>query len=283
MGFERVTILGVGLLGASVARALKKHSLCTHIAGYGRNENNLKKALSLGYIDSYELDPARACKNADLVVLATPVETFRGLMENISASLQPGALVLDVGSVKGELYHELQAMMPEGVNYVGCHPIAGGERAGINASEEGLFEGALCIVIQDDAVSEEVRERVVSLWKAIGSTVEYMAADEHDRVYGLVSHLPHLVAYALVNTAGDENGESLRFAGPGFVDTTRIAMSTPKLWRNICLQNRENLLKFIDLHIEHMQQLGRCLREEDAAGLDELFGRARDLRSSIGR
>jgi prephenate dehydrogenase len=274
-----VTILGVGLLGASVARAMKKRSLCLHVTGHGRNEDNLKRAQSLAFIDSYELDPAAACQDADLVVLATPIEMFTGLMEKIAGSLKQGAVLIDVGSVKGSLYRDIVRLTPQGVSFVGCHPIAGGERSGIDASDEDLFEGALCIIT--DETDSPALGKAEYLWKRLGSSLEYMGADEHDRVYALVSHFPHLAAFALVNTVGEGNGDALRFAGPGFMDTTRIAMSSPELWKNIALMNRDHVVELVDRYIKQLESFASCLRDNDGERLEDLMEKARALRSSI--
>lgn len=282
MEFQRAAILGVGLIGASLAAALKGKSLSSHVAGYGRSEENLGRAREKGIIDSYELDAARACEGADLVVFATPVETFVPLAEKVKGVLRKGTLVIDVGSVKGGLVYEMEKLMPDGVKFVGCHPIAGSERSGVDASNAELFEGALCIVTKTADTDESTGERVAFLWESIGCRVEYLSPEKHDRIYGLVSHFPHLAIYAMVNAAGEANHDCLKFAGPGFMDTTRIALSPSALWRSICLMNRKNLIDYIELFRNHLDTLSLYLREEDAEALHESFERARSLRERIG-
>lgn len=270
-------------MGASLARAMKKRSLCGHVAGHGRSEENLRRAVEAGILDSYELEPGRACEGAGLVVFAAPVEALAGLAEEVSGSLMEGAVAFDVGSVKGNLVHEMEKRMPRGVGFVGCHPIAGSERSGLEASSAELFDGALCIITTTEKSDKTSVEKIAGLWSALGCRVEYMGAEEHDRVYGLVSHFPHLAAYAMLNTAGDVDPDYLGFAGPGFADTTRIALSAPSLWRDICLMNRENLIELIDIFMDNLKRLRRQLKEGDAGGLDAAFARARALRRSIER
>jgi prephenate dehydrogenase len=283
MRFERVTILGVGLIGGSFARAVRKNSLAAHIAGFGRNQEKLKAAVEQGIIDSYDVDPSGACEGADLVLFATPVESFSGLARDITSSLKKGALVIDAGSVKGKLVREMESLMPQGVHFVGCHPIAGGEASGADASRAELFEGALCIITKTEKTSPRAADDAASVWSSLGALVEYLSPEEHDRAYGLVSHLPHLIAYAVMNAAGDVNADLLRFAGPGFLDTTRIALSSPSLWSHICMFNRENLVEFLEGFSENVKKLGHCLKEGDAEALARAFGRAQRLRQSIGR
>jgi prephenate dehydrogenase len=280
--FDRVTVLGVGLIGGSFARALRKNSLAGHIEGFGRNEERLRAAVERGIIDSYDLDPAAACEGADLVLFATPVETFTGLARIIGSSLKDGALVIDAGSVKGELVREMESLMPTGVRFVGCHPIAGGEGSGADASRAELFEGALCIMTRTEKTDQHAADDAASVWSSLGARVEYLSPEEHDRAYGLVSHLPHLISYALMNAAGDVNADFLRFAGPGFLDTTRIALSPPALWSHICMLNRENLVDFLEGFSENVNKLSRCLKEGDTEALARAFGRAQGLRESIG-
>lgn len=281
MDFRKTAVLGVGLIGASLAAAMKGRSLTGHVAGFGRRRENLDRAVEKGFIDSYEMEPEAACRDADLVVFATPVETFSSLAGRISGFLKKGAVVMDVGSVKA-VVRELEGLMPEGVSFVGCHPIAGSERSGVEAAEPGLFESALCIITRTEHTDSSAAERVKALWEAVGSQVEFLGPEEHDRLYGLVSHFPHLAAYALVNAAGDVDSTCLRYAGPGFRDATRIALSDPALWSNICAMNGDNLVEFIKVFRENLRLVEGLLREGDREGLEETFRRARQLRESIG-
>jgi len=277
-----VAILGVGLIGGSVARALKKGELCSHIVGYGRSRANLDAAIRLGVVDSIEKSAKAACKGADLVVLATPVETFKPLVTEIASALEPGAIVIDAGSIKGELVREIESMMPSGVRFIGCHPIAGSERSGVHASTDTLFEGALCIITPTGKTDSRALDMVSLLWESFGCMVESMDPDEHDRVYSAVSHFPHLVAYAIVNAASEEVVGSLKYAGSGFKDTTRIAMSPAELWKNICIMNRSNVSGMVGRLIDELKQMKKMLDSADGKGLYEAFNRAAETRREIG-
>lgn len=279
--FEKVAVIGVGLLGASFAKALKKGALCGSITGSGRTEANLIKAREMGIVDDYTTEPERACENADLVVFATPVGSSLGLAARVGLGMKGGALVIDVGSVKGKLVHEMQDIMPEGVHYVGCHPIAGGNRTGAASAREDLFAGALCIITETDKTDPDALALATRLWEAVGSRVKVMDPAEHDRVYALVSHIPHLVAYALVNSVADVEEEYLQFAGKGFKDSTRIAASSPELWRDISMANRENILGFIEVFKGNIDRLCLYLREPDSASLEKEFQRAKSLRERL--
>lgn len=281
MLFERTAVLGVGLIGASLALALREKSLTGLITGYGRTEANLKKAVERGIIDSYELDPARACADADLLVYATPVGSFKTLARALRGSTKKGAVVIDVGSVKGFLVSDMEGLMPEGVRYVACHPIAGSERSGIDNASANLFDGRLCIVTKTENTDEEAFRKVRDLWRAVGSKVELMDPDVHDVIFGLVSHLPHLAAYALVNAVADVDAGSVKYAGNGFKDMTRIAASSPAIWRDICAFNSENLLRFLDILKANIEGLSMFLRDGDFEGLEDAFKRASELRKSL--
>ncbi|MEJ2683125.1 MAG: prephenate dehydrogenase/arogenate dehydrogenase family protein [Candidatus Sulfobium sp.] len=281
--FNKVTILGVGLIGASFALALKKNGLCGGIAGFGRSAENLAEARKRGIIDSFERSAAEACKDADLVVLATPVRTFPDLVRQSSGSFKPGSVVTDTGSVKGDLVYEVEKLMPAGVRYIGSHPIAGGDRSGIDSSRADLFEKSKCIVTPTADSDSSALEMITGLWRSIGADVITMDPARHDRIYASVSHLPHVVAYALVNTAADMDPSCLEFSGRGFRDTTRIACSSPELWRDICLMNRNNLIEMIAVFQKNLDTLSRYLRDSDSASLEREFDRARTLREGIGQ
>ena len=283
MHFEKATILGVGLIGASFALALKKHRLCSEISGYGRSEQNLRKAKDKKIIDSFELDPAKACDGADLVVFATPVGSFSGIAEKISSALKRNAIVTDVGSVKGKLVRDMEKLMPRDVFFVGGHPIAGSDRSGIDTAAAEIFGGAKCIITPTQNTDKGALEKVTVLWKTFGSVIRLLDPDEHDRIYAAVSHLPHLIAYEIVNTISDMNESYLAFSGQGFMDTTRIASSQPELWRDICILNKDNLLESIEIFRNNLDRVSQYLRAYDSESLERDFKRARTLREGIGK
>lgn len=281
--FNRVTILGVGLIGASFALAMKKHKLSEHIIGHGRSLENLKRAKEKGMIDSFELDPAKACEGSDLVLFATPVGSFIDIAKKIQSSLKKGALVTDVGSVKGRLVYDMEALMPTAAYFVGGHPIAGSNRSGIDTATADIFIGAKCILTPTEKTSRNALEKLIHVWSTFGSILELIDPEEHDRVYATVSHLPHLLAYAIVNTVADIDSSYLKFTGEGFKDTTRIASSSPELWRDICILNRDNLLKSIEVFKDNLEKLSQYLRVSDSESLEREFTRARTLRQGIGQ
>ena len=276
--FEKTAILGVGLLGGSLALALRKKRLSKRISGSGRTEGNLKKAVRSGMIDSYHMDPREAVKGADLVVLATPVGMFRETAELIKNSVEDGSIQTDVGSVKGALVAELESILP---NFIGSHPISGGERPGADNAEDDLFEGVRCIVTVTDAADKTSLERIGGLWRALGANVELMDPDRHDRIYALMSHLPHVLAYALVNTVGGMDGKSIKYAGQGFKDTTRIALSSPEVWRDICLLNGRHILSTIAAFKDQLEKIESAIVKKDPSALEAEFGRSRTLREKV--
>ncbi len=280
--FNRVTILGVGLLGASFAMALKKNNLCDSITGCGRNRENLQRAKERGIIDSLEEDPAAACRDADLIMLSAPVGVFPGLTGLISPVLKNGAVLTDVGSVKGKLVREIENIIPRHVHYIGGHPIAGSDRSGIDSANAGLFINAKCIITPTENSDPDALEQITRLWKTLGSDVLTLSPEEHDRIYASVSHLPHLIAYALVNTVADLDRSYLDFSGKGFLDATRIASSSEELWKDICLLNRDNLAEAIAVFQQNLEKLDQYLKTGNSDSLKNEFLRARTLRETIG-
>lgn len=279
--FEKTTILGVGLIGASLALSMKEMSLTRSVVGHGRNEENLKMAKERGIIDSYDLDAAKACEDADLIVFATPVGNFKPLVKAVRGSLKQGAVLTDVGSVKGSLVYDIEGLMPEGAHYVACHPIAGSEQSGIDIARADLFKGKLCIITKTPNIDEGAFEKVWGLWSTLGSRVELMDPEEHDHIFGLVSHLPHVAAYALMNAIADVDSGCLKYAGEGFKDSTRIAASSPVLWRDICAFNSENLLRALEMLKSNIEAITSYLREGEYEAIEETFKRASRLRRQI--
>jgi prephenate dehydrogenase len=280
--FNRVTILGVGLIGASFAQAMKNNRLCGLIMGSGRNEENLKKAKERSIIDAFSLDPAEACRDADLILLSSPVGSFIGILEKSVSSFKKGAIIIDAGSIKGKLVYEIEAMMPEGVHYIGAHPVAGSDRSGIDFSNAKLFEAAKCIITPTSRADPGALKAVTALWESLGSNVIAMGPEMHDRIYAAVSHLPHMIAYAMVNTVADVDVSYLEYCGQGFKDSTRIACSSHELWRDICLLNRENLIEMISVFQKNLDSLSRYLGASDSDSLEREFMKARTLRESLG-
>ncbi len=279
--FETVTIIGVGLLGASVALAMKKRDLCARIVGSGRSERNLQQAQERGIIDDYFLDPAQACRDSDLVLLATPITTFEESLKRIYASLKSKVVVTDVGSVKGRLVEEMEKIVPARAYFVGAHPIAGKETSGIDGASADLFELKRCFITPTVRSHPEAIAKVVALWKQLGMLVELVDPHSHDRIFSLVSHLPHLVAYSLVNAVEKTEPSWLNYAGSGFRDTTRIALSSPHLWEGIASANRNQILEAAKIFKQELDQIISALENNDASELLNSFVLAQSARARI--
>ncbi len=281
--FNNAAILGVGLLGASFSLALKKHGLCGNVCGYGRSRANLERAKEMGIIDSFAADPSDACSDADLVLLAAPVGSFAELVKRASSSLKNGAVVTDVGSVKGRLVYDLEDSVPSGVHFVGAHPIAGSDRSGITYADPELFRDALCIITPSHRTEPAALKAVMAVWNSFGSKVMTMDPDQHDRVYAAVSHLPHIIAYAMVNAVSDIDRSFFSYCGQGFRDMTRIAASSPEIWTDISLLNRENIREMIAVFRENLDRMDAHLKASDAEALKKHFVRASSSRKRIGQ
>jgi prephenate dehydrogenase len=279
--FRRAAIIGVGLIGASAALAMREKGFCDEVIGFGRKEENLRRAKERGMIDDYSLDAAASVEGADLVILAVPVGILGKLAEAIRRALRKGAVVTDVGSVKGALVSELESLMPEGVHFIGSHPIAGSDKSGIDEARGSLFSGARCIVTPTPLSDKSALDKIVSLWEATGGLVECMDAYRHDEIFALVSHMPHIVAYAMVNAVETIDPGCVEYSGGGFRDTTRIAASSPELWRDISMMNRENLIRVLGSFKDNLRRIERCLEENDWDGIEKEFSRAQKLRISI--
>jgi len=281
---QTLAIVGVGLIGGSLARCVKERGLAARIVGLGRGERNLRRALELGVIDVMETDLARGVSDADVVVLATPVTNLAAMLARTAALVRPGAVVTDVGSVKVPIVREAESRFPRPCRFVGGHPVAGTEHSGVEASFAGLFQNRKCILTPTERTDPQATRTVADLWRAVGSQVVTLDADVHDRVMGFVSHLPHLVAYALVNTIRDaesREGNLLDFTAGGFRDFTRIASSHPEMWRDICVMNRDALLEALQAFSRTIEELRRLVSARNGEGLEESFRQARQLRDCL--
>jgi len=276
-----MAILGVGLIGGSLAMVCRQKGLARQIVGYGRRPESLKKAVKFGVIDRFFQDLHETVKGADLIVLATPVGRFEALAREMASAVSNQAIVTDVGSVKGDLVARLEGLLPNGSRFVGTHPIAGKEKTGVEAASATLFSGALCILTPTEKTDPSALESVKAIWEAAGAKPILMDAAQHDQILAAVSHLPHLVAYALVNTVLETKvqGQAVRsFSGGGFRDFTRIAASSPEMWRDICLLNRDPLLGMIDAYDKTLARLKKLIQQRDGKGLEAEFERAKEAR-----
>ena len=283
--FNRVALIGLGLIGSSLARAIKRHGLAGEIVGHARSKETREVALGLGFIDRAAVTAAAAVKGADLVVIAVPVGVTGAIAQEIAPALGAGAIVTDVGSVKGAVVDAVGPHIPEGVHFVPAHPVAGTEKSGPDAGFAELFEGRWCIITPPPGTDAEAVTRVESLWRAVGSEVDTMDPHHHDMVLAITSHLPHLIAYTIVGTATDlENHlqhEVIKFAAGGFRDFTRIAASDPDMWRDVFLANKDAVLEMLGRFDADLTALQRAIRYGDGAALEEIFKRTRAIRRSI--
>jgi prephenate dehydrogenase len=281
MLFERVAILGVGLIGGSFALALKQARVCGHVSGAGRSRANLELALERGVIDSIAADAVAAAHGADLVLLAAPVAQFPKLFRDMASVLGPKALVTDGGSTKRDVVAAARAALGRKIGqFVPSHPIAGAEKSGAGAAAAELFRERRVIVTPLPENAESAVKKIEEAWAACGARTARMDAEEHDAVLAAVSHLPHVLAYALVHEiASRENGAQLfGFAAGGFRDFTRIASSHPEMWRDICVANRDRLLEELKRYRKELDSIGKLLEAGDGAGLERLFAEARAAR-----
>lgn len=279
-GFKTVSIIGVGLIGGSLALALKEKSLTDKIIGYGRNEERLKKALKLGIIDTYTDSLKEVCE-AELIVLATPIGVFEKITSEMAPYLKKATVVTDVGSVKEAVVNKLERLMPQGVYFVGTHPIAGSDRTGFEHAKARLFEGSKVIITPTKNTEKSAVQKVANLWIKTGARVEFMTPHEHDRIYALVSHLPHLVSFCLVNTVAEMDKNFIKYAGSGFKDTTRIAKSSPELWTDIFAMNDKNILQCLEIFVKKLDEIKKMLSKKEIEGVKTFIEKAKKLRQEI--
>ncbi|MEN9724509.1 MAG: hypothetical protein RLZZ98_18 [Pseudomonadota bacterium] len=287
MSFNKIVIFGVGLIGGSAALALKQAQAVRHVVGVGRSLDNLQAALDLNVIDEAQSDIACALQDADVVLLATPVAQTPKILEAILPHLAANTVVTDAGSTKSDIAAYVEAAASQAANpqqllsqFVGGHPIAGAEKSGVTAAKADLFVGKNVVLTPNQQTSTEALEKVRQLWLSTGAKVTQMSAAQHDQTFAAVSHLPHLLAFALVDDlASRPNAKQLfDFAASGFRDFTRIAASSPEMWRDISLANREALLSEIDAYQKELLLLKVLLDTQDERGLQELFERASHAR-----
>ena len=285
--FKQVTLVGVGLIGGSLGLILKRHGLADQVVGLGRTIENLELAVTLGAIDRYEQHPEHAIPGSDLVILATPVESYAAHLNQWGKLLDQGTIVSDVGSVKGPLVEQSESRMPSGVDFVGAHPIAGKETSGVGAACVDLYQNAVCLLTPTAKTNSEALTKVQQLWEAAGSTVHCIDPFLHDWILGAVSHLPHVAAFALMNALTDlqkqtkGDADLLSFSGGGLRDTTRIAASSPEMWRDIFLWNRENMLLMIESLERQLQRFKTYIKENDGMGIEHDIAQAREARHRL--
>ncbi|MFQ5881286.1 MAG: prephenate dehydrogenase [Candidatus Methylomirabilales bacterium] len=280
--FQRMVVIGVGLVGGSLAQACRG-GIASQVIGLDAEPTHLTKAISLGLVDQVSELP-EGVEGADLVILAIPVGAIPKVVNSIAPYLAAGCIVSDVGSVKGDLVEDVEAAIPPDRAYVPSHPIAGTERSGPEAASPGLFQGNLCVLTPTLGTQEEALQKVIRLWEGVGSRVILMDPFRHDRIFALASHLPHVVAYALMGTipAIQDGGEEiLQFSAGGLRDFTRIAASHPIMWRDILLRNRGQVLESIARFRKALDRIEEMIKTEDGVRLVEEFQRAKEVREQL--
>jgi cyclohexadieny/prephenate dehydrogenase len=283
--FERVALIGIGLIGSSLSHAMRRGGLARTIVGHAQSAKTRDTALRLGLVSSVYATAAEAARGADLVILCTPVGACGPLAKEMGPNLSPGAILTDVGSVKGAVLRDVAPYVPKGVHFIPGHPIAGTEHSGPESGFADLFDGRWCVLTPPEGADKAAVDKLAAFWRACGSHVEVMDAQHHDLVLAITSHVPHLIAYNIVNTASHlgrvTDSEVIKFSAGGFRDFTRIAASDPTMWRDVFLNNKDAVLEMLGRFSEDLTALQRAIRFGEGDTLYKLFVEARATRRSI--
>ena len=283
--FEKIALVGIGLIGSSLARVIRREGLAGHVSISTRSASTLARAEELALGDSYTTDAAEAVRDADLVIVSVPVGSSGAVAAEIAPALKAGAIVTDVGSTKNSVIAQMGPHMPAGVHFIPGHPLAGTEKSGPDAGFAELFENRWCIFTPLPGTDHAALERLSEFWRRCGSNIDTMDPEHHDMVLAIVSHLPHIIAYNIVGTADDlqnvSKTEVIKYAASGFRDFTRLAASDPTMWRDVCLHNKDAILEMLARFSEDLSSLQRAIRWGDGDKLFDLFTRTRAVRRSI--
>ena len=281
---DRLAIIGVGLIGGSLALALKQAGEVKHVVGCGRNEKNLIKSVELGVIDSYQVSIAAAVKGADIVVLAIPLGSMQTVFEKIAGVISSQTVITDVGSAKASVVQVATECLGERIRqYVPGHPIAGTEKSGVEAGFASLYQNRKVILTPLESTDKDAIETIDKMWRHCGASIEYLSVQHHDKVLAATSHLPHMLAFALVTFLSglNDHDEIFRYAAGGFRDFTRIASGDPVMWRDVCLSNGDALLSLIDAYKDELDLVSDAIKNQDADRLLELFRKAKSGGDSL--
>jgi cyclohexadieny/prephenate dehydrogenase len=283
--FEKIALVGIGLIGSSLARVIRREGLAGHVSVSTRSTATLARAEELGLGDSYSTDPAVAVAAADLVIVSVPVGASGDVAAAIAPALKPGAIVTDVGSTKGSVIAQMRPKLPADVHFIPGHPLAGTEKSGPDSGFAELFENRWCVFTPLPGTDPAALEKLSEFWRRCGSNVDTMDPEHHDMVLAIVSHLPHIIAYNIVGTADDlqtvTKSEVIKYSASGFRDFTRLAASDPTMWRDVCLHNKDAILEMLARFSEDLASLQRAIRWGDGEKLFDLFTRTRAIRRSI--
>lgn len=283
--FNKVTLIGIGLIGSSIARVIKRDKIARHLVAVAKSKKTIDTVLKLGIADSVTLDSSEAVKDADMVMLCSPLGTYKKIMREIGPNLKRGCILTDVGSVKGCVFDDIEIEKLLGVNLVPAHPVAGTEYSGPEAGFVELFEGRWCVITPDKTASKESIEKICKLWKAAGSNVEIMDPNHHDQIMAMTSHLPHLISYTIVGTATDLEkslvSEVVKYSAGGFRDFTRVAASDPTMWGDIMIKNKEAVLEILQRFNEDLTALQRAIRWDEYDLIHDFFSKTRKIRKEV--
>jgi prephenate dehydrogenase len=276
--FKTLSILGVGLIGGSIGTAAKQKKLAERIIGLTTKKTSLAKAIKLNAIDEGTLSLKKATEEADLVVVCTPVGTIPHIIKLIVPFVKSECVITDVGSTKKKIVNEIENSLPDDIHFVGGHPMAGSEKRGVEAATADLFENSVCILTKTKNTHRESLKKVRHFWRDLGAEVKTLTPDSHDKIIARVSHLPHLAAVGLIRQIKEKD---INFISSGFRDTTRVAEAAPTIWRDICLTNREEILKSLDEYIETLKNLRKKIGDSNSKAIVSEFNKARNLRKKI--
>jgi cyclohexadieny/prephenate dehydrogenase len=283
--FDKLALIGVGLIGSSIARAARAQGAVREIVATARSPKTRERVVELGIADKVAETNAKAVEGADLVIVCIPVGACGAVAQEIGPHLRPGAIVSDVGSVKGSIVRDMGPHLPDNVHFVPAHPVAGTEHSGPDAGFAELFENRWCILTPPPGADPRATEKLAAFWRLLGAKVEVMTPEHHDLVLAVTSHLPHLIAYTIVGTADEletvTRSEVLKFSAGGFRDFTRIAASDPVMWRDVFLNNKDAVLEMLGRFNEDVSALTKAIRRGDGEALTEHFTRTRDIRRGV--
>ena len=283
--FNKVCIIGCGLIGSSIARAIRKNHLSSKIVSSNRSDSVNKKVIELKIVDDSSSDTKKMAEGSDLIIIATPLSSYEDIISKIKNSLKSGTILTDVGSVKENIINLIEKDVPANVSWISSHPIAGTEESGPEAGFSELFKNRWCILTPSKKAQEKDIKLLETFWKKIGSKVDIMEAKQHDYILSITSHMPHLIAYNIVNTSLNIQDEKesviVKYSAGGLRDFTRIAASNPIMWRDIFIQNKKNTSKMIDKFIEGLEDLKKAIENEDGKKLEEIFTKTKKIRKDI--
>ena len=278
---NKITIIGVGLIGGSLARALKERNLAKVVFGYGRDQSRLEEAQKSNIIDASSTNIKEAIDEANIVVIATPVGTFKDILGQIEPLISSNVIITDVGSTKSDIVNIVNDVLKDNSScFIPAHPIAGKERSGFEVSDSKLYDGKKVIITPQETNSPESIDMIDQMWKNVGADVDFMSAESHDNLLGMTSHLPHMLAFSLVNYLVDQNPNASIYAGGGFKDFSRIASGDAIMWRDICLQNKNQIMNHLKGYQSTLDDLLEAINDEDSEKLGQLFTTAKKTRDS---